>query len=61
MNGPEASTVAGCHVLVQSLDSIRSGELTVLLVHVVRTGPRVVPEPDAEVLYLERALLVNLK
>ena len=61
VNGPEASTVAGSHVLIESLDGIRTAELTELLVHVVRARTRVVAEPDAEVLHLKRLLLLNLE
>lgn len=57
---PEASTVAGGQVLVHRLDSLASGHLTVLLVHVVSTRARVVTDPDAEVLDLQRVLLVDL-
>ena len=60
VDGPEASTVAGSHVLVERLDGVRTAELTELLVHVVRSGTRVVTEPDAEVLDLQRLLLVDL-
>ena len=61
VNGPEASTVAGSHVLVERLDGVRAAELTELLVHVVGTGARVVAKPDAEVLDLQRLLLVDLR
>ena len=61
MNRPEASTVAGSHVLVERLDGVRTAELTELLVHVVGTGARVIAKPDAEVLNLQRLLLVNLE
>lgn len=61
MDGPEAGTVAGSHVGVERLDGICSGQLTVLLVHVVRAGTRVVSDPDTEVLDLEGVLLVELK
>ena len=57
---PEAGTVAGGHVGVEGLDGIRPRHLTVLLVHVVGTGPRVVTEPDAEVLDLQGVLLLDL-
>jgi len=57
---PEAGTVAGSHVLVESDDGLASGHLTVLLVHVVGAGARVVSDPDTEVLDLERVLLVDL-
>jgi hypothetical protein len=53
--------MSGGHVLVESLDGIGSGHLTVLLVHVVGTGAGVVSNPDTEVLDLEWALLGDLK
>jgi len=59
VNGSETGTVSGGHVLVESLNSICSGHLTVLLVHVVSSGAGVVSNPDTEVLDLERALLVD--
>lgn len=58
---PEASAVPGSHVLVEGLDGVGAGELTVLLVHVVGTGPGVVADPDAVVLNPCGPLLVNLK
>ena len=61
MDGPEAGTVTGSHVGVQSLDGICAGHLTVLTVHVVSTGTGVVADPDTEVLDLEGVLLVELK
>lgn len=60
MDGPEAGTVAGSHVGVERLDGICSGQLTVLLVHVVRAGTRVISDPDTEVLDLEGVLLADL-
>lgn len=60
VDGPETGTVTGSHIRVQGLDSIGSGELTVLLVHVVCTGARVVSQPDTEVLDLLGVLLVDL-
>lgn len=59
VDGPEAGTVAGGHVGVEGLDGICSGQLAVLLVHVVCTGTRVVSDPDTEVLDLEGVLLVE--
>lgn len=56
---PEAGTVAGSHVGVERVNGICSGQLTVLLVHVVRAGTRVVSDPDAKVLDLEGVLLVD--
>lgn len=61
MDGPEAGTVAGSHVGVEGLDGVDSGQLTVLLVHVVRTRAGVVSEPDTEVLDLLGVLLVDLR
>ena len=60
MDRPETGTVAGSHVLVQRLDGVRTGELAELLVHVVCARARVVAEPDAEVLHLQRLLLRDL-
>lgn len=60
MDGPEAGTVAGSHVLVERLDGVGAAHLTVLLVHVVGAGTRVVSDPDTEVLDLERVLLLDL-
>lgn len=60
MDGPEAGTVPGGHVLVESLDSVGAGHLTVLLVHVVGAGPGVVADPDTEVLDLLGTLLGDL-
>lgn len=60
MNRPESGAVAGGHVLVESLDGIRSGHLSVLLVHVVCTRSGVVSDPDAEVLDAEGVLLGDL-
>lgn len=56
----EAGTVAGGHVLVAGVHGVRAGQLAELLVHVVRSGARVVTEPDAEVLDLQRLLLRDL-
>lgn len=52
--------MTGSHVRVHGLDGGASGHLTVLLVHVVGTGARVVTDPDTEVLDLERVLLGDL-
>jgi hypothetical protein len=52
--------VTGGHILVESVDGGDTGHLTVLLVHVVGTGARVVADPDTEVLDLLGALLVDL-
>jgi len=58
---PKAGTVTGCHVLVEGLDGVGAGHLTVLTVHVVSAGAGVVADPDADVLDLEGVLLVDLR
>jgi hypothetical protein len=60
VDGPEAGTVASGHVGVESLNGVGAGQLTVLLVHVVRAGTRVITDPNTEVLHLERLLLRDL-
>jgi len=60
MHTPEASAVAGGHVLIHALDRGAAVHLAVLLVHVVGAGAGVVAQPDAEVLDFERVLLVDL-
>jgi len=57
---PEAGTVPGSHVLVQTMYCISTGEFTELLVHVVSSGTRVVAEPDAKVLNLQWLALMDL-
>ena len=61
MDGSETGTVAGSHVLVESIDGLSPGHLTVLLVHVVSAGAGVVSDPDTEVLDLGGTLLVDLQ
>jgi hypothetical protein len=51
--------MSGCHILVQSLDGGGSAQLSILLVHVVCARSGVVSDPDAKVLDLGRALLVD--
>ena len=60
MNGPKTSSMSSSHVRIQSLDSIRPRHLTILFVHVVGAGARVISNPDTKVLDLQWALLVNL-
>jgi hypothetical protein len=60
VNGPETGTMTGSHVLVQGVDGFGTGHLTVLFIHVVGAGARVVADPDTKVLDLGGALLVNL-
>ena len=52
--------MTGGHILVQSINGSDARHLTVLLVHVVGTGARVVADPDTEVLDLLGALLGDL-
>lgn len=56
----EAAAVAGSQVLVALLHSLNTAHTSILLVHVVGAGARVVAQPDAEILDLERTVLVNL-
>lgn len=60
VDGTESGTMTGSHILVQGLDGISPRHLTELFVHVVSSGARVVTDPDAEVLDLQGALLVDL-
>ena len=61
MDGPEPRTMPSSHILIETLDGIRAREFTVLLVHVMCTGTRVVADPNAEVLDLQRLLFVDLR
>jgi hypothetical protein len=60
LDRPETGAVTGSHILVESVDGGNAGHLTVLLVHVVGAGARVVADPDTEVLDLLGALLGDL-
>jgi hypothetical protein len=60
VDGSETGTVAGGHILVERVDGVGAGHLTVLLVHVVGSRARVVADPDTEILDDLRALLVDL-
>lgn len=51
--------MSGGHILVESFNRIRPAHLSVLLVHIVGARPRIVADPDAEVLDLKRAFLVD--
>lgn len=53
-----ASAMAGSHVAVALGDGTADGQVAVLTVHVVSSRTRVVTQPDAEVLDLQRSLLV---
>lgn len=60
VDGSESRSVSGSHVLVQHLNSVGSRNISVLLVHVVGAGSRVVSDPDTEVLDLGGGLLGDL-
>lgn len=60
VDASESSSVTGSHILVECMDSVCTAHLTVLLVHVVCAGTRVVSDPNTEVLDLLWVLLVNL-
>ena len=49
--------MSGRHILIQSLHRIRPAHLPILLVHVVRARSRIISNPDAKVLHLQRSLL----
>lgn len=57
LNGVGAGTVTRGHVAVALGDSTANGQITVLAVHVVGTGARIVAQPDAEVLHVQWSLL----
>ena len=59
LDGTVASAVGSSHLLVALLDGAEERSVTVLLVHVVSAGARVVSQPDSVVLDLHSAL-VNL-
>ena len=61
MNRSETSTMSRSHVLVEALHSISASEVAELLVHAVCTRARVVLEPNAKILDLQRFLLVDLE
>ena len=61
MDRSEAGTMPGSHVLVEGLDGVCPRCLAVLFVHVVGTGAGIVADPDAKVLDLLGALLVDLE
>jgi hypothetical protein len=53
--------VAGSHLCVHLLNCTIEGSVTVLLVHVVVSGPALVTQPDTKVLDSGRVLLKNLQ
>ena len=60
VNRTKTGTVTGSHVLVKRLNGIGPGEFSEFLIHVVCARTRVVTNPDAKVLGLQGALLVDL-
>lgn len=60
LNGTITSTMSTSHFLIALLDSTEESIVTILLVHVVSTGTRVVTEPDTVVLNFGVGL-VNLQ
>ena len=57
LDGTVTSTVSSSHLLVALLDGTEERSVTVLLVHVVSAGTRVVSQPDSVVLDLHSALV----
>lgn len=53
--------MAGSHVAVALCDSGGDGEVPVLTVHVVGARPRVITQPNTEVLHFQWALVIDLK
>lgn len=60
VNGPKSRSMSCCHVLVECLYRIRPRHLPIFLVHIMRSGARVVADPDPKVLDLLWALLMYL-
>tara|TARA_R110002050_G_C8732869_1_gene497384 strand:- start:357 stop:617 length:261 start_codon:yes stop_codon:yes gene_type:complete len=58
---PKADTVATVQVLVELRDGTNASSVTELLNHVVGTRPRVVSQPNGEVLDDVRLLLEDLQ
>lgn len=56
---PETGTVASCHVLIKRFYGVRTSELTELLVHVVRSGARIVTNPYSKILHFQGLLFVD--
>ena len=52
--------MSGAHIPVALSDSAGGSEVTILAVHVVSSGPRIVTQPDSEVLHRRRAFFVDL-
>jgi hypothetical protein len=60
VNRPESSTVPSRHVLVESLNRIRSRHLAILLVHIVCARSRIVSDPNPEILHFQGSSLMDL-
>jgi len=60
LNGGSSSSVPSTHVSIALRDGASGGEITVLAIHVVGAGARVVTQPDSEVFHRRRFLLVDL-
>lgn len=61
LDGVSSGAMTSSHVAVALRHSSAHGQVSVLSVHVVSTGTRVVSQPDAKVLDLDRRLLCDLK
>lgn len=55
-----ASAMTGSHITIALCNSSRDSQVSVLTVHVVSTRARVITKPDAKVLNLQWALVMNL-
>lgn len=60
VNGPKSRSMSCCHVLIERLYRICPRHLPIFLVHVMRSGARIVADPDPKVLDLLWALLMYL-
>src|SRR5579871_3574221 len=61
MNRAESSAMSCCHILIQRLHSCSTRNITILFIHVVSTGARIVSKPDSIVFDGQWTLLVNLE
>lgn len=61
LNGVSPGPVPGTHIPVASSNGRGGTQLTVLPVHVVSSGPRVVSQPDAKVLHTSWRRFSDLK
>jgi len=60
LDGARLGTVAACHLRVHLADGTIDGNVTVFLVHVVRVGTALIPEPHSVVLYLCGSSVIKL-